>query len=99
MRSLATFFIAEEEMYSRPMVGHRTSSGSDFDGTLYFLTSNKTGKCNDLVRFPKVNLAYSHPGKNTFVSVSGRAELMADQAKVTAWTTCLSCRGLVSRNT
>ncbi|WP_034339331.1 pyridoxamine 5'-phosphate oxidase family protein [Deinococcus misasensis] len=66
------------ELFSRPM----TTQEAEFDGTLYFLTSKKTGKIADLVQFPKVNLAYSHPGKNSYVSVSGRAQLLDDRQKI-----------------
>lgn len=66
------------ELYSRPMA----TQEAEFDGTLYFLTSKKSGKISDLLNFPKVNLAYSHPGKNSFVSISGRAQLLNDREKI-----------------
>jgi hypothetical protein len=49
-----------DDLYSRPMV----IQDREFDGTLYFLTSSKTGKCSDLVDHPKVNLAFAKPSTN-----------------------------------
>lgn len=67
-----------DSIFSRPMAMQDT----EFEGTLYFLTSKKTGKCDDLQTYPKVNLAFSHPGKNNYVSLSGVAELVDDRDKV-----------------
>jgi general stress protein 26 len=56
----------------------------EFDGTLYFLTSSKTGKFSDLVDHPKVNLAFAKPSTNR----CGRLRVVQDCSKVFArhWT-------------
>ncbi|KNC76210.1 hypothetical protein SARC_11279 [Sphaeroforma arctica JP610] len=65
-------------MASRPM----WTSKVDDDGVLWFFTSDSSGKIKDIQRDSHVNLAYSNPGSNLFVSVSGRIELVEERAKM-----------------
>ncbi|MGP1394391.1 MAG: pyridoxamine 5'-phosphate oxidase family protein [Inquilinaceae bacterium] len=62
---------------SRPMA----SSQDSFDGTLRFLTSASSHKVEDIRQDRDVNVSYSDPDSQTFVSVSGRARLTRDRAK------------------
>lgn len=63
---------------SRPMATQQ----APFDGTLWFLTSQKTAKIDEIKGHTRVNVAYANPSANTFVSVSGCAEVIKDAAKV-----------------
>jgi|SRR5690606_14194598 len=63
---------------SRPM----STQQSDFDGDLWFFTSEDTRKVEEIEKDPHVAVAYSDPGKNRFVSVSGRASMLRDRAKM-----------------
>jgi len=63
---------------SRPMVTqHRP-----FDGTLWFFTGAKSPKAHEIQDHQQVNLSYADPGKDHYVSVSGRASIVHDMAKV-----------------
>lgn len=63
---------------SRPM----STQQSDFDGDLWFFTSEDTHKVEEIEKDNRVAAAYSNAGKNTFVSVSGRASNSKDRAKM-----------------
>ncbi|MFD2244784.1 pyridoxamine 5'-phosphate oxidase family protein [Pontibacter ruber] len=63
---------------SRPM---RTSQVKD-DGVLWFFTGYESGKSHEIANDSHVNLSYAKPGDNLYVSVSGRASLTKDQAKI-----------------
>jgi general stress protein 26 len=61
----------------RPMWTHER----DFDGELWFFTREHSPKVDELERDHHVNLAYSEPGKDRYVSVSGMARLVLDKEK------------------
>lgn len=63
---------------SRPMGTQQT----EFDGDLWFFTRVDTGKVAEIQRDSQVNVSYAKPGDNRYVSVSGRATLLNDQAKM-----------------
>ncbi len=66
------------KLYSRPM----TTQETEFDGDVWFFTSDDTEKVRDLKETPQVNLAYAKPDSSAYVSMSGRAELVRDRAKI-----------------
>jgi general stress protein 26 len=61
--------------HSRPMFTQQT----DFDGDLWFFSGLHSGKTLELQHDSHICLSYSHPD-NRFLSVSGRAEIVKDQA-------------------
>jgi general stress protein 26 len=63
---------------ARPMATQQT----EFDGTLWFMTSTKTHKVDEVRADNRVNVSYSDPDDNTYVSVSGRADVVTDRAKI-----------------
>lgn len=63
---------------SRPMSTQQT----DFDGDLWFFTSEDTHKVEEIEKDDRVAVAYSNPGKNTFVSISGKGSISKDKAKM-----------------
>jgi general stress protein 26 len=63
---------------SRPMATQKDYNDQD----LYFFTKKNSGKCVEIQNESDVNLAYAHPAKQHYVSVSGRAELIEDKAKM-----------------
>jgi general stress protein 26 len=63
---------------SRPMATQDT----EFDGELWFFTSSKSHKMSEIAADPRVNVAYSNPEKNDYVSVSGTAEMVTDRSKM-----------------
>ncbi len=64
-------------LHSRPMATQK----NEFNGELWFLTRDDSGKVFDLHHDAHVALAYAD-GKNTFVSLTGRARLSRDQARI-----------------
>lgn len=54
----------------------------EFDGDLWFVTGADSAKVAEIAANAFVNVSYASPSANTFVSVSGRAEVLDDRAKV-----------------
>jgi len=63
---------------SRPM----STQQAEFDGDIWFFTSDNTHKVDELRKDDRVCAAYSKPGSDTYVSISGRAEVVKDRAKI-----------------
>lgn len=66
------------QLQSRPM----TTQQFEFDGDLWFLWSREASGLHDLQARPQVNVSFSDNRGHNYVSVSGRGELVEDQAKV-----------------
>ena len=64
---------------SRPMGTQRAS----FDGNLWFFTHASEPKVQEIKRHPNVNVSFANPDDNEYVSLSGRAALVHDRAKMT----------------
>lgn len=56
----------------------------EFDGDLWFATGADSAKVAEIAANPYVNVSYASTSDNTFISVSGRAEVVDDRAKVEA---------------
>ena len=63
---------------SRPMATQET----DFDGELWFFTSRQTHKAEEIEKDKRVNVSYSAPEDNRYVSMSGTVEIVDDRAKI-----------------
>ena len=63
---------------SRPM----STQKFEFDGELWFFTDDKTHKIEEIKKDNRVCVAYSNPGENVYLSVSGAAEVVKDRAKI-----------------
>lgn len=63
---------------SRPM----STQEFGFDGELWFFTSDKTHKVEEIEKDSRVNVSYAKPDNNVYVSVSGTAKLVKDKAKI-----------------
>lgn len=63
---------------SRPMYTQQ----AEFDGDLWFFTADDSGKVAEIRVDSDVNLAYAEPKDSRYVSVSGKAELVKDRAKI-----------------
>ena len=70
--------LAGGKLRSRPM----STQEMDENGDLWFFTSDQTHKIDEIQADPRVNVAYSNPDDNTYVSVFGRAEMSKDKAKM-----------------
>ena len=67
-----------DKLHSRPM----STQQVEFNGDLWFFTSDKTHKVEEIEKDNRVNLAYSKPENNTYISVFGRANMVKDRAKI-----------------
>ena len=63
-----------DELRSRPM-GTAGTKGND----IYFFTDRYSGKLNEIREDSSVNLAYSYPNSNDYLSVSGTAQVIDNQ--------------------
>lgn len=68
----------EGRMFSRPMYALKPDEAGD----LWFFTRIESPKVSELGLDGEVNLAFSHPGKQHYVSVSGRAEIIRDRQRI-----------------
>ncbi len=68
----------EGALRSRPMAVQNTDG---FDGTLWFFTKAAAPKVEQVDHDHKVNVSFSHPDDQSYVSISGQAELVRDEAK------------------
>lgn len=69
---------ASGDITSRPM---GTSKVED-DGTIWFFTTDHSGAAAEAGRETTACLNYAHPGKNTYLVVTGQSELVFDKAKM-----------------
>src|ERR1700754_2242626 len=63
---------------SRPMANQKRAAGAD----LWFVTADGSRKLHDIEADPHINLAYYKDGTYEWISVSGRATLTRDRAKI-----------------
>lgn len=63
---------------SRPM----QTQQAEFDGDLWFFTSSNTHKAEEIEKDNRVNVSYAAPEDNSYVSISGTAEIVTDKAKM-----------------
>lgn len=66
------------QLHARPMAVQDV----EFDGTLWFFTWRDTEKVDEFQHNPNVNVAFSDPNKQTYVSVAGKASVTEDRAKM-----------------
>jgi general stress protein 26 len=64
-------------MRSRPM--HALPQRDE--GTIYFVTDTRGAKDDEIAAAPDVCLSFADIGDNTYLSVTGRAEMIRDPAK------------------
>ena len=74
---MLTTLDAEGRLHSRPMSSNKDV---EFDGDVWFFTYGSTPKVHEIENKPYVNVAFSDPKSQTYVSLSGRAELVRDPA-------------------
>jgi general stress protein 26 len=75
--AMMTTVESDGSLRSRPMWTHDQA----FNGELWFFTREHSAKVDEVEHDHHVNLAYAEPGKDHFVSVSGRCRLVLDKEK------------------
>ena len=63
---------------SRPM----STQEYEGDNLLWFFTSDQTHKVDEIEADNRVNVSYAKPDDNVYISVSGRASIVKDKAKI-----------------
>jgi general stress protein 26 len=76
--AMLTTYDQDGSLHSRPMATQKV----EFDGLLWFFTRASSHKVQEIEREHHVNLAYSAPDKQRYVSVSGMARLVKDRPKM-----------------
>jgi len=75
---------ANGHLHARPMTTQ--NQALDEDDALYFFMSRRQGPAEDLDFDAQVNIVYADPGQDTYVSVSGTAQMVDDaQLKRRLW--------------
>ena len=67
-------------LVSRPL--HTRDTG--FDGELWFFVAVESGKVDELLAHPQVNVAYVDPGEQHYVSIAGEASIVRDRERIDA---------------
>lgn len=65
-------------LYSRPMAAQQ----AEFDGDLWFFSGRSSAKIRSIEKDQHVNVSFASPEDNRYISVSGRAEISTDRAKM-----------------
>lgn len=65
--------------HSRPM---SVNGEVEFNGDLWFFTYGQSPKVHEIEKDARVNVAFSDPKNQTYVSLSGTAQLVRDKAKI-----------------
>lgn len=73
--AMLTTVSGEDFLRSRPMMTQQT----DDDGVLWFFTNDHQAKAQELAEDPRVNVSYSKPNDQQYVSVSGLGEVVHDE--------------------
>ena len=74
---------ADKSLRSRPMAARQL----DQDGTIWFFTYDNAPKCDEVKTDHHVNVSFSEPKSQKYVSLSGQAEISHDRAKMEeVWT-------------
>lgn len=75
--AMLTTAMPDGTLRSRPMMTQTT----EFDGVLWFFTHADAAKTDEIRNDQHVNLAYAHPSKEHYVSVSGIGMVVRDRKK------------------
>jgi general stress protein 26 len=75
--AMLTTVYPDSTLHSCPMV----AQSADADGVIWFLSSSKTDKVEALHTSQRMNIAFSDPVGQRYVSVSGYCELVRDHVK------------------
>src|SRR5215204_1808552 len=67
------------ELHSRPMSNNRDV---EFDGDLWFFTYGSSHKVDEINRVSKVNASFADVDNQLYASLTGRAEVVRDRAKI-----------------
>jgi general stress protein 26 len=67
-----------ERQHQRPL----TANGKRDESAIYFLVDEEGSKNWETEKFPEVALSFADPGKNEYLTISGKASISNDRAKI-----------------
>jgi general stress protein 26 len=76
--AMLTTVLPDGSLRSRPMA----AQNENFDGALWFFTRENSEKVHEIQDDQHVNVSFADEGSQTYVSVSGKAKLSRDRAKI-----------------
>lgn len=76
--AMLTTVARDGSLHSRPML----TSDVEFDGNLWFIACATSGLAQEVAANPNVNVSYSNPKNDRYISVTGAATLVRDQARL-----------------
>ncbi len=76
--AMLTTVTFDDNLHSRPMA----TQEAEFDGSLWFLTRQQSGKVDEIEHGSQVSLTYVNNDAHAFVALAGRAELSKDREKI-----------------
>lgn len=76
--AMLTTVARDGSLHSRPML----TSEVEFDGNLWFIASGTSGLAQEIATNPNVNVSYANPKGDRYISVTGTASLVRDQARL-----------------
>lgn len=83
---LTTLHAQDGSLHSRPMMTQFFTQTELFDGTLWFFSKFSSAKVDEIRAGSQVNIAYSSPGQNRYISVSGAAYVIRERMRMeTLW--------------
>lgn len=71
-------YSGKNELQSRPMASLKT----DDQGNIWFMSDKTSKKNSEILGNGRVDLLYSHPSKDSFLSVRGAAEIVQDKKMI-----------------
>ena len=77
--AMLTTIDSEGKLHSRPM---STNGEVEFNGDVWFFTYASSLKVNEINQQHEVNVSYAAPNKNSYVSMTGTAEVIRDKDKL-----------------
>jgi general stress protein 26 len=75
-------FTTSDDKKQKNFSGLMPNTKVDEDGTIWFLTNRKSRKINEIESNGAVHLLYTHPSKNAYVDVWGKARMVEDGIKI-----------------
>jgi general stress protein 26 len=76
--AMLTTECTDGSLHSRPMATQKT----EFDGRLWFFSRESAPKSEEIKTHQQVNVVYSSPEHQRYVSVQGKAEVIKDREKI-----------------
>ncbi|GAB4032051.1 pyridoxamine 5'-phosphate oxidase family protein [Spirosoma jeollabukense] len=76
--AMLTTLEPDGDFHTRPMATHEIEA----DGTMWFFTYDNSNKVNEIRQNDRISLGFADPDSEVFVSTSGYAEVVKDQAKI-----------------